>query len=170
LHTPWLWRIRRATGRHGCGSIPASRRRPTPPSSTRSPRTPLDAKFSAEFTVACALARGHVELGDFTQERVVEPAVQSLLRKVRVQLVAEQDCDEPIFSPADQVIVRLRGGSTLEAEPVRRALGHASRPIDDAALHQKFMGCAGFALDAATARRWWDAAMAPADEPVRWPG
>ena len=134
------------------------------------PDTPLDAKFSAEFTVACALARGHVELGDFTQERVVEPAVQSLLRKVRVQLVAEQDCDEPIFSPADQVIVRLRGGSTLEAEPVRRALGHASRPIDDAALHQKFMGCAGFALDAATARRWWDAAMAPADEPVRWPG
>ena len=134
------------------------------------PDTPLDAKFSAEFTVACALARGHVELRDFTQACVVEPTVQSLLRKVTVQLVAEQDSEEPLFSPADEVIVRLRGGSAIAAEPVRRALGHASRPIDDAALHQKFMGCAGFALDAATARRWWDAAMAPADEPVRWPG
>lgn len=134
------------------------------------PDTPLDAKFSAEYTVACALARGHVDLEDFDAGRVMDPQVQALLRKVTVQATEEQDGEEPIFSPADSMTVRLRDGSTLEADPVRRALGHASRPIDDASLREKFMRCAGRALEPASALRWWEAAMAPPAAPVRWPG
>jgi 2-methylcitrate dehydratase PrpD len=133
------------------------------------PDTPLDARFSAEYTVACALARGHVELQDFGEDQVLEPQVQALLRKVTVHPVEEQDAEEPIFSPADRLAVRLSDGSTLKAEPVRRALGHASRPIDDASLCEKFMRCAGYALEPAAARRWWEAAMASADAQVRWP-
>ncbi len=133
------------------------------------PDTPLDAKFSAEYTVACALARGHVDLQDFTEEQVTEPQVQGLLRKVVVLTTHEQDAEEPLFSPADRLTVRFRDGRALEAEPVRRALGHASRPIDDASLRAKFLRCATLALDGPTAQRWWEAAMAPAAAPVRWP-
>jgi aconitate decarboxylase len=133
------------------------------------PVTALDAKFSGEFTVACALARGHVDLQDLTDESVNEPEVQQLLRKVRIVALAGRDPQEPLFSPVDRLSVRLRNGATLQAEPVRRALGHASRPIGQAELRQKFIACATTAMDTQAAARWWDAAMAPDHAAVRWP-
>jgi aconitate decarboxylase len=133
------------------------------------PATGLDARFSGEFAIACALARGHVDLGDLTDARVNEPDVQQLLRKVRVVPLTERDAKEPLFSPADFLTVRLRDGSVLKAEPVRRALGHASRPIGEVELREKFMACAATAMNAAAAAGWWDAAMAPLASQVRWP-
>jgi 2-methylcitrate dehydratase PrpD len=133
------------------------------------PQTALDAKFSAEFTIACALARGHVDLQDLTDARVNAPDVQQLLRKVRVVRLAERDAEEPLFAPQDLLTIRLRDGAQLQAEPVRRALGHASRPIGQAELRAKFRACAALAMDEAGAERWWDAAMAPLDASVRWP-
>jgi 2-methylcitrate dehydratase PrpD len=134
------------------------------------PATGLDAKFSAEFTIACALARGHVALQDLTDAGVNEAEVQRLLRKVRVVVQAEHDAQEPLFSPADLLAVRLRDGAVLKADPVRRALGHASRPIGEQELREKFIACARTALDEAGAARWWGAATAPLDAQVVWPG
>jgi 2-methylcitrate dehydratase PrpD len=133
------------------------------------PANALDAKFSGEFAIACALARGHVDLRDLTDDRVNEPDVQQLLRKVRVVPLAERDAKEPLFSPADFLTVRLRDGSALNAQPVRRALGHASRPIGEAELREKFAACSAIAMDAAAAAHWWEAAMAPLDSQMRWP-
>jgi 2-methylcitrate dehydratase PrpD len=133
------------------------------------PVTALDAKFSAEFTIACALARGHVDLQDLTDASVNRPDVQGLQRKVRVVVQAARDAQEPLFSPADLLAVRLRDGAVLKAEPVRRALGHASRPIGEEELREKFIACTRTALDDAGAARWWEAATAPLDAQVRWP-
>jgi 2-methylcitrate dehydratase PrpD len=134
------------------------------------PATALDAKFSAEFTIACALARGHVDLRDLTDESVNAPELQQLLRKVRVAVQGERDAEEPLFSPADKLTVRLRDGSVLRAAPVRRALGHASRPIGDTELREKFMACAGTCLPPAQAQAWWQAATAPLQQRVAFPG
>lgn len=133
------------------------------------PITALDAKFSAEFTIACALARGHVDLQDLTDAGVNAQDVQALLRKVRVVAQAERDPQEPLFSPEDRLTIRLRDGTAIEATPVQRALGHASRPVGDVELRAKFLACAAFALDASAVAQWWDAAMAPAQALVRWP-
>lgn len=133
------------------------------------PTDALDAKFSAEYTVACALARGHVDLQDLTNERVNEATVQDLLRKIRVQPVEESDAEEPLFSPEDRLSVRLADGTVLQAEPVRRARGHASRPVGEPELREKFMSCARIAMDAQQAVRWWQAATTAGDEKVRWP-
>jgi 2-methylcitrate dehydratase PrpD len=133
------------------------------------PTTALDAKFSAEFTIACALARGHVDLQDLTDTGVNEAEVQSLLRKVRLVPQQARDAEEPLFSPEDRLTVRLRDGTQLDADPVHRALGHASRPIGEAELRAKFFSCAGFAMEEAQSARWWDAATAPLDAPIRWP-
>jgi 2-methylcitrate dehydratase PrpD len=134
------------------------------------PVTGLDAKFSAQYTLACALARGHVDLADLRDPAVNDPIVQTLLRKVRVMPVQERDHQEPLFSPQDELLIRMADGTHLKAEPVRRALGHASRPVSDSHLQQKFMACAQISLDAAGAQDWWDAAMAAADSRVAWPG
>jgi 2-methylcitrate dehydratase PrpD len=133
------------------------------------PTTALDAKFSAEYTIACALLRGHVDLQDLTDASVNEADVQQLLRQVRVVTVTERDEEEPLFSPRDYLTVRLRDGTQLRAQPVRRALGHASRPIGDPELRAKFMACASLAMDGDAAQSWWQAAMARADAQVRWP-
>ncbi len=132
------------------------------------PETGLDAKFSAQFIVACALLRGHVDLADLADAEVRDPAIQALLRRVRVVALAERDSDDPLFSPADRLTVRLRDGQRIEAEPVRRALGHACRPIGTGELRRKFEGCAS-GLGDDTVGRWWASVTAPLDAPVRWP-
>jgi 2-methylcitrate dehydratase PrpD len=146
-------------GRHQAAMLRSSR-----------PQAPLDAKFSAEYVIACALARGHVDLADFDERAVLRDDVQQLLRRVRVEAVDEPDALEPLFSVEDRLSVRMKNGDRFEAEPVRRALGHASRPIGEAELRAKFMACAAVALDERKAQAWWEAAMAPLDSRVAWPG
>lgn len=120
----------------------------------RAPRpiTGLDAKFSAEYALACALARGRLGLAELRDEAVNASDLQALLRRVHVHPDDARDMEEPLFSPADRVRVTLRDGRVLDAEPVRRALGHATRPIDDAALRTKFDDCGGSAA-------WWAALL-----------
>lgn len=120
------------------------------------PRTGLDAKFSAEFAVACALARGGVGLGDLSDARVCEPDVQALIPRVHVHPQTESDPEDPLFSPADHVRLSFADGRTVTSDPVTRPRGHHSRPLDDAELRAKFMDCAQPAIGARAASAWWD--------------
>lgn len=110
------------------------------------PRTPLDAKFSAEFAMAAALVAGRVGMSELTEEFLARPAVQALIPKVRVALVDETDADEPLFAPFDQVRIKLEDGSTFASDRVHHARGHARNPIDLDELHAKFCDCIGGAL------------------------
>jgi 2-methylcitrate dehydratase PrpD len=128
------------------------------------PTTGLDAKFSAEYAIACGLTHGRLGLSDLTDEAVNRAEIQALLRRVQVTPDDATDPDESLFSPADKLLVTLDDGCVLQAEPVRRALGHAARPIDDAALRAKFIDCGG-------TEGWWQALMAGDDNaPLQWPG
>ncbi len=109
------------------------------------PVTGLDAKFSAEFAMACTLLRGRLGLAELRDDVVNAPELQALLRRVQVHALDTQDAQEPLFSPADLLRVQLRDGRWLDADPVYRPLGHATRPIDDASLRAKFDDCGGAA-------------------------
>jgi hypothetical protein len=63
------------------------------------------------------------------------------LRKVRVVTNEDYDTEALGASVWDQVCVQLVGGAVLESEKVRRARGHASRPLSSAELFEKFRGC-----------------------------
>ncbi len=110
------------------------------------PRTALDAKFSAEFAVACAILAGRVGMAELNDAFVADAAVQSLMRKVRVDSVEETDPEDPLFSPADKVRFMLCDGTALDSDPVRRARGHAHNPIGMDDLRAKFTDCVGAAL------------------------
>lgn len=71
-----------------------------------SPQNALDAKFSAQFTMAAALLERRVGLAELTDEFVRREAVQALMRKVRVTTTNASDPDEPLFAPTD--VVRAR--------------------------------------------------------------
>jgi len=112
------------------------------------PQTGLEAKFSMQFAMAASVISRRASLGEYTDEFVRRPEVQELMR--RVSLVTNQDYD-PVqvgASVYDQVIVELTNGERVESEKVRRARGHAERPLGEAELFDKFRTC----LDAGQAR------------------
>jgi 2-methylcitrate dehydratase PrpD len=113
-----------------------------------SPQNGLDAKFSAQFAIACALLRRRVGLADLTDEFVRSAPVQALMRRVRVVTTDETDPDEPIFAPYDFVTLRLKSGEMLKTREVRHALGNARNPIGLEELRAKFDECTGGAQGA----------------------
>jgi 2-methylcitrate dehydratase PrpD len=52
----------------------------------RSPPTPYAAKFSVPFGVALGLLRGRADLGDYTEESIVDPELLKLAAKVNYQV------------------------------------------------------------------------------------
>ena len=68
----------------------------------------------------------------------------------RVEIVTNENYD-PVqvgASAYDQVTVELTNGERIDSEQVRRARGHAERPLGEVELFDKFRAC----LDAGHAR------------------
>ncbi|HEY8611438.1 MAG TPA: hypothetical protein VIL69_09140, partial [Roseomonas sp.] len=114
------------------------------------PQTGLEAKFSAQFDMACALIAGKVGLTELTDAFVRRPDVQALMARVAVTPTDETDPDLPGYAPVDVVRVVLRSGERIE-EAVRRARGHAAVPLNDAELRAKFVDCLQVAGEGARA-------------------
>ena len=109
----------------------------------RSPQNALDAKFSAEFAMACALLRRRVGLAELKDSFVRSEPVQSLMPKVSVTTTDEVDPEEPLFAASDQVTVKLKSGEVLKSAAVRHPRGHARNPIGLDELRAKFDDCTG---------------------------
>ncbi len=105
------------------------------------PQDTLQAKFSIEFAIACALVHGNVGLDQLTDAVVRDPQIQRLMALVRIQTT---DAYEPGWrdaAPFDIVEFTLDNGEMVATPPVRRPAGHADAPLDTEALWQKFRGC-----------------------------
>src|SRR3954453_3557537 len=112
------------------------------------PQTGLEAKFSMEFAMAAAVISRRASLAEYTDAFVRRPEVQELMR--HISFVTNENYD-PLASGAsvhDQVVVELTNGERIENEKVRRARGHAERPLGEGELFDKFRTC----LDAGGAR------------------
>ena len=107
----------------------------------QAPQTALDAKFSAQFAMACALLRRRVGLADLTDEFVRTDGVQKLMQRVHVRTTDEDDPQEPLFAPYDMVSIRLKNGTVFDSKHVKYARGHARNPIGLEELRSKFRDC-----------------------------
>jgi 2-methylcitrate dehydratase PrpD len=105
------------------------------------PETGLAAKFSIEFAMASSVIARHVGLRELTDEFVRRPDIQALMRKVEIVTTSEYDADLPGAAPQDQVTVEFNDGHTIAGEPVKRATGHASRPLTEGQIYEKFADC-----------------------------
>lgn len=121
------------------------------------PTNASDAKFSVEFAVAAALVLGRLGLAELGDAVVNEPRIRDLVPRVAVLPIDERDADDPLFSPFDRLRVLLRDGTVIASAPVHRAKGHATRPLSDEELREKFFDCVCRSLDAGRAGRWWEA-------------
>ena len=116
----------------------------------KAPKTALEAKFSAEFAVACALANGAVGLMQLKDEVVAAAPMQALMGKVRRDVTTDFDPNYTNAAPFDFIAITMDDGSVLRTPDVRRASGHADNPLDAAGLKEKFDDCAAFGgVDAA---------------------
>lgn len=101
-----------------------------------SPTHPYAAKFSLQYCVACALARGRVGLDDFRPEALEDEAVLRLMAKMSVGLSEELDGHYPQEWPA-RVQVALADGRKL-VQMVKVPKGDPENPLTQAELEEKF--------------------------------
>ena len=113
-----------------------------PAAQKQAPRSEYEGKFSLQYSAASMLVRGHVGVGDFTDEAIVDPAVLAVARKVRYETP-----EYPTYPQAfpGGVRVTLASGETLESDfPHQR--GGPENPLSADEVRAKFRDNAGLAL------------------------
>jgi 2-methylcitrate dehydratase PrpD len=115
-------------------------------------RSGLEAKFSLEFALACALIAGDVGLRELDDAFVKRPDIQDLMGRVRRSLVHTVCPIEPVFALHDRIRIHLHSGQVLDSGDIRFARGNFQTPLTVAEIRNKFMSCAesgGFGEEAA---------------------
>ena len=102
------------------------------------PQTPLDAKFSLPFTLAGALLLGQVDQSLFTPEKVADPAIQTMLGRIRVREAADLTAAYPGHWSC-RVKVQLKDGRVLE-QFIQDPTGSYRKPLSEEAALQKAEG------------------------------
>ncbi len=108
------------------------------------PQNGLEAKFSLEFSVACALLVGKVGLAELTDAFVQLSEVQELMKRVEVDLVDTKCPIDPAFSLNDRVVIHLKNGQVIDSGDIRFPRGNAFLPLTKDALKEKFLDCCSY--------------------------
>jgi 2-methylcitrate dehydratase PrpD len=98
------------------------------------PTTPLEAKFSIEFSCAAALIAGNVGLAQLTEAFVQSANVQAMISRVAID-------DSAGEAAKDRVVVHLRNGEAFDSGPIEAVRGDANSPLTQADLWNKFEDC-----------------------------
>ncbi|MEI7782765.1 MAG: MmgE/PrpD family protein [Betaproteobacteria bacterium] len=101
------------------------------------PHTPLEGKFSLHYCIAAALVFGEVNLSTFTDAKVADPRVRSLIPKISMK-TDERWRDDSEF--ATEVIVTTETGRRL-ARHIALAAGKPDRWFSPEQLRAKFDDC-----------------------------
>jgi aconitate decarboxylase len=98
---------------------------------------PNYARLCVPFVSATELLHGEVDPGSFTPERLADPAIEALARKV--QVVEEPHPNPNAFYP-QHVTLELADGRTVRRD-IPYAWGHPEMPLTAAEGHAKFRRC-----------------------------
>ena len=102
------------------------------------PQTGLQAKFSMEYCLAVTLLDGQPGLAQFTDERVKQSDVQSLLRRVEIE--ADPTLVEDLTRGRSPVVVSIRLSNGQRLQATREIPpGSPEEPLTPAQLEQKFL-------------------------------
>ena len=124
------------------------------------PRTPYEAKFSVQWSVAALLADGRLGVPTYAPESVTRPEIADLASRVEVRVVDRPGL--PAASAPGSVRILLRDGTELTGE-VPCSTGSPERPLDADGVLAKLTANAGGAGPELTELA--DRVQALADEP-----
>jgi 2-methylcitrate dehydratase len=100
------------------------------------PTTRETADHSFPYCVSIALLDGEVTQASFAEGRLRDPAVQELMRKVKVIEAPALSAMYPEGAPG-RVTIAMRSGESHVAE-VRYPKGHEKNPMTDGEIEEKF--------------------------------
>jgi 2-methylcitrate dehydratase PrpD len=122
------------------------------------PRTPFDAKFSLQYSLATMLVRGEVGVGSYRADAIADEDVLRMAGRVFYKV--EHFPDYPAVFPA-RLTVRLRSGDVIT-----RLVPDGAIParLDSDDVHGKFRANAGLGLEAADARELESAVQSVEDQ------
>jgi 2-methylcitrate dehydratase PrpD len=120
------------------------------------PRTPDEAKFSAEFAAVTMLLNGRCGPAELESDFINRPDVQALMARTVRHTTDAQDPAEPMHAPFDRVTLLFKDGTRLASPTVQHADGHHRRPASAARLRAKFDNCVGPHLGATETARLFD--------------
>lgn len=113
----------------------------------------LDAKFSAYYCLARTVTDGRPRLGHFEGEAHRDPAVGSLMSRIRLAVHPDMRHGmERSRQGRAEVAVKLTDGRVLHGARDRPVGRDEGRPLRDDLLHGKFLDCAGRVLAPEAAR------------------
>jgi 2-methylcitrate dehydratase PrpD len=121
------------------------------------PKTGLEGKFSVAFPLAHALIERRLSLDDFTDERVNDAVIRSLMKKIVVRT-------EPKLlagggnEVSAKLTIRLTDGQTIERTAALEK-GQAQKWIGTAELEEKFSQCAARVLSPDRAKKAFGIAL-----------
>jgi 2-methylcitrate dehydratase PrpD len=105
------------------------------------PQTGLEAKFSMEFAMACAIVAGRARLSELADDFVRRTDVQSLIQRVRIDSDERVEPGSPNWAPDDQVTIETDDGRRMESRRVSSVRGDAEQPLQREELWEKFEDC-----------------------------
>jgi 2-methylcitrate dehydratase PrpD len=105
------------------------------------PLTALQARYSVPFAVAAGLVARAAGFAQLASDFIASAPVQALMAASEIQLRDGSSADDPVFSEADRIVVRLSDGRLFDSGEVHHARGHARRPLGAQALWWKFEDC-----------------------------
>jgi 2-methylcitrate dehydratase PrpD len=115
------------------------------------PQSGLEGKFSLEYVLARTLIDGPPKISDFTDERVGQPAVKALMKRIR--WLPFEPPQGAFGTP--QFLFRLANGETLSVR-VEHPRGDPENPVSDDLLAGKFVDCATASVSTLSAERLKD--------------
>jgi 2-methylcitrate dehydratase PrpD len=105
-----------------------------------SPRNAVDAQFSVPYTLACMLQKGTMTIADLQDNRLRDPELIAIAQRILPDGEAPASEYGKDFPPA-VVTAHLHDGRVL-TETAVYSLGHpGKRPLDYAAVSEKFRAC-----------------------------
>ncbi|NWF54197.1 MAG: MmgE/PrpD family protein [Syntrophaceae bacterium] len=104
------------------------------------PRTALEGKFSLEFCMALALMERRVALPDFKDQKVQDPKIQELIRKVTFSVRPDLNSLEQSGNPSTTVKVTLKDGRVY-TKTVDEARGTPGNPLTAGEVKDKYRQC-----------------------------
>jgi 2-methylcitrate dehydratase PrpD len=122
----------------------------------KQPKDQYQAQFSGQFGIAAAVILGKFGVPEIADEVVARPDMQAFYPKVKLHPIDEEDPRDPVFSPTDRVVMKLKNGEVIDSGPIATIPGYAAEPLTTGELWSKFRECTQFTHTDAQAREMFD--------------
>ena len=110
------------------------------------PKTPVEARFSLEFSIAAAFIYGQITLDEFTEEKIQDPRVQSLMQRITMEVDEDLAKLGFIGTAPVKIWITKKDGEKLFIEN-DLARGNHEKPFADEEFIDKLRKCVQGKMD-----------------------